>query len=48
MADYNLKITHLCVGLGLSVLIELDYIHPATGAGRFVGLMDCGTIAGGK
>lgn len=48
MANYNLKITHLCVGLGLSVLIELDYTHPATGAGRFVGLLDCGTIAGGK
>lgn len=46
MADYKLKITHLCVGLGLSVLIELDYMD--TIQKHYVGLLDCGSITGGR
>lgn len=45
MGNYELKITHLCVGLGLSVLIELQYGNPVK---RFVGLLDCGSIVGGQ
>lgn len=45
MGNYKLKITHLCVGLGLSVLIELEYGSPVQ---RFVGLLDCGSIVGGQ
>ncbi len=44
MGNYELKITHLCVGLGLSVLIELQYGNLPQ---RFVGLLDCGSINGG-
>lgn len=47
MAGYHLKITHLCVGQGLSVLIELEYENE-NGQGRFVGLLDCGSLAGGE
>lgn len=45
---YNLKITHLCMGLGLSVLIELNYSYDIYYTSRFVGLLDCGSIGGGE
>lgn len=48
MVNYKLKITHLCVGLGLSVLIELNYTHPINGDRHYVGLLDCGSITGGS
>ena len=43
MADFDLDITTLCVGQGLSVLIELKYQ-----GGSFVGLLDCGTAQKSK
>jgi len=47
---YNLKITHLCVGLGLSVLTELEYDYkmPAGSKKRFVALFDFGSNNGGN
>ena len=42
MGNYNLTITHLCVGLGLSVLIRLRYNDGNT----FLALLDCGSIVG--
>lgn len=45
MGAYELTITHLCVGLGLSVLIKLKYND---GRNTFLGLLDCGSIVGGK
>lgn len=43
MGDYELTITHLSMGLGLSVLIKLNYND-----GRFLGLLDCGSIVGAQ
>ncbi len=42
MANYALQITHLCIGLGLSVLIELEN----GGSKCFLGLLDCGSVTG--
>lgn len=43
MGDYDLTITHLCVGLGLSVLIKLSYNDKKD---TFLALLDCGSIVG--
>lgn len=43
MGDYELTITHLSMGLGLSVLIKLNYND---GRDTFLGLFDCGSIVG--
>ena len=48
MADFGLRITHLCVGQGLSVLLQLKYQDENGQPAKFVGLLDCGSSAGGK
>ncbi len=43
MGTYKLTVTHLCMGLGLSVLIKLSYNNKKD---TFLALLDCGSIVG--